>query len=55
MYGNRSFAGQLDKEMYVAIPGDKWEAVVGKLAKTNAANSALGKYYSNRKTQLAAH
>ena len=38
--------------MYVAISGDKWEAVVEKLAEAHEANVAMGRYYSNRKTQL---
>ncbi len=52
--GNRTFTGLPDAEMYVAIPGDKWEAVIEKLAETHHANLAMEKYYSNRKTQLAA-
>ena len=52
--GNRTFTGLPDEDMYVAIPGDKWEAVIEKLTETHAANLAMGKYYSNRKTQLAA-
>ena len=52
--GNRTFTGLPDEEMYVAIPGDKWEAVIEKLTETHAANLAMGKYYSNRETQLAA-
>ena len=51
--GNRTFTGLPEEEMYVAIPGDKWEAVIEKLTETHAANLAMGKYYSNRKTQLA--
>jgi len=52
--GNRTFTGLPDEEMYVAIPGDKWEAVIEKLTETHAANLAMGRYYSNRKAQLAA-
>lgn len=52
--GNRTFTGLPDEEMYVAIPGDKWKAVIEKLTETHEANLAMGKYYSNRKTQLAA-
>ena len=43
-----------DEEMYVAIPGDKWAAVLKTLAETHAANLAMGKVYSHRKTQFAA-
>ena len=52
--GNRTFTGLPDEEMYVAIPGDKWAAVLEKLTETHAANLAMGKLYSHRKTQFAA-
>jgi len=52
--GNRTFTGLPDEEMYVAIPGDKWEAVIDKLTETHQANVAMERYYSNRKTLLAA-
>ena len=52
--GNRTFTGLPDEEMYVAIPGDKWQAVIEKLTETHAANLAMEKCYSNRKTQFAA-
>ncbi len=35
--------------MYVAIPGDQWEAVIEKVTETHQANLAMEKYYSNRK------
>jgi len=40
--------------VYVAIPGDKWAAVIEKLTETHAANLAMEMYYSNRKTEFAA-
>ena len=52
--GNRTFTGLPDEEMYVAIPGDKWQAVIEKLTETHAANLAMEKRYSNRKTRFAA-
>ena len=52
--GNRTFTGLPDEEMYVVIPGDKWEAVIEKLAEAREANVAMGKYYFDRKTRLAA-
>lgn len=52
--GNRTFTGLADEEMYVAIPGDKWEAVIEKLAEAHQANVAMGKHYSDRKTRSAA-
>lgn len=53
--GNRTFTGLPDEEMYVAIPGDKWEAVIGKFAEAHEANAAMGKHYAERNTQPAAH
>lgn len=50
--GNRTFTGLPDEEMYVAIPGDKWEAVLEKLAEAHEANAAMERYYCDRKTQL---
>jgi len=52
--GNRTFTGLADEEMYVVIPGDKWEAVIEKIAEAHEANVAMGKYYSDRKNQPAA-
>jgi uncharacterized protein (DUF169 family) len=50
--GNRTFTGLPDEELYVAIPGDKWQAVSAKLAEAEQANAVLGAYYSDRKTQF---
>ena len=52
--GNRTFTGLADEEMYVVIPGDKWEAVIEKLTEAHEANVAMGNYYSDRKTQPTA-
>ncbi|HZM34220.1 MAG TPA: DUF169 domain-containing protein [Burkholderiales bacterium] len=46
--GNRTFTGLPDEEMYVAVPGDNWEAVLEKLTEAHAANAAMGKYYSQK-------
>jgi uncharacterized protein (DUF169 family) len=50
--GNRTFTGLPDEEMYVAIPGDKWQAVLGKIAEVHEANAAMERYYGDRKTQF---
>lgn len=50
--GNRTFTRLPDEEMYVSIPGDKWEAVLEKLAEAHAANAAMERYYRDRKTQF---
>ena len=46
--GNRTFTGLPDEELYVAIPGDKWPAVLEKLAEVQEANATMGKYYSGK-------
>jgi uncharacterized protein (DUF169 family) len=51
--GNRTFTGLPDEELYVAVPGDKWEAVLEKLAEAREANAAMETYYRDRKTQLS--
>jgi uncharacterized protein (DUF169 family) len=50
--GNRTFTGLPDEEMYVAIPGDKWQAVLDKLAEAREANAAMESYYCDKKTQF---
>jgi uncharacterized protein (DUF169 family) len=50
--GNRTFTGLPDEEMYVAIPGDKWEAVLDKLAEAQQANATMEAYYCERKAQF---
>jgi len=51
--GNRTFTGLPDEEVFVAIPGDKWAAVIEKLTETHAANLAMETYYANRKAKFA--
>jgi uncharacterized protein (DUF169 family) len=48
--GNRTFTGLPDQELYVAVPGDRWDAVVARLAETVDANSAMGGYYQEKLT-----
>jgi uncharacterized protein (DUF169 family) len=43
--GNRTFTGLPDEELYVAIPGAKWDAVLSSLADIVAANGAMEAYY----------
>lgn len=50
--GNRTFTGLPDEEMYVCVPGDKWDAVVEMLAEAHEANVTMEKYYASRKAQL---
>ena len=49
---NRTFTGLPFEEIYVAIPGDKWEAVLEKLTEAHEANATMERYYCDRKTQL---
>ena len=51
--GNRTFTGLPDEEVFVAIPGDKWAAVIEKLTETHAANLEMETYYANRKAKFA--
>lgn len=51
--GNRTFTGLPDEEMYVAVPGDKWPAVAGKLAEAQQANETMGSFYQGRKAQFS--
>lgn len=48
--GNRTFTGLPDEELYVAVPGDRWDAVVARLAETIRANQAMGGYYEGKLT-----
>jgi uncharacterized protein (DUF169 family) len=48
--GNRTFTGLPDDELYVAIPGDKWQLVVNRLEETIDANAAMGRYYREKVT-----
>ena len=50
--GNRSYTGLPDTEMYVAIPGKHWNAVVEKIVEKTAANQAIGEYHESRKLQF---
>lgn len=48
--GNRAFTGLPDEELYVAVPGERWAAVVARLAETIAANQVMGEYYRAKLT-----
>jgi uncharacterized protein (DUF169 family) len=50
--GNRTFTGLPDAELYVAIPGAKWEAVVEALEPIVAANGAMETRYTERRAAL---
>ncbi len=43
--GNRTFTGLPDEELYLAIPGGKWEAVVAAAESIVRANAAMEAHY----------
>lgn len=43
--GNRTFTGLPDEEMYLAIPGTKWDAVADTLRTIASANAAMESHY----------
>jgi uncharacterized protein (DUF169 family) len=43
--GNRTFTGLPDEELYVAIPGAKWDAVLSALTDIVAANGTMEAHY----------
>ncbi|MEX2263532.1 MAG: DUF169 domain-containing protein [Bryobacteraceae bacterium] len=50
--GNRTFTGLPDSQMYLCIPGGKWDAVVRELAVVRQANRAMGEYYAGQKEKF---
>jgi len=51
--GNRTFTGLRDEELYVCIPGARWDSLVSKLTEIGRANSAMQQHYRNHKAQFA--
>lgn len=52
--GNRVYTGLPDSEMYVAIPGEKWEAVAARVAEVVTANEAIETHHAGRKAAFHA-
>ena len=50
--GNRTFTGLPDEELYVAIPGQRWQAVVDSLRETLSANESMGSHYRDKLTAV---
>ena len=48
--GNRTYTGLPDSEFYLAIPGDKWEAVAAAVDEITGANAAMEGYYRSTLT-----
>ena len=52
--GNRTFTGLPDDELYIAIPGAKWDAVAGALESIAGANAAMEAHYRAHEAAIAA-
>lgn len=52
--GNRTFTGLPEEEMYLAIPGNQWAALVAHLESVQTANATMQDYYNARKVQFSA-
>ena len=46
--GNRTFTGLPDDEMYLSIPGAKWDAVVETIATIAGANETMEAHYRSK-------
>ena len=46
--GNRTYTGLPDSELYVSVPGAKWNDVAASLEEILAANAAMGAYYQSK-------
>jgi uncharacterized protein (DUF169 family) len=50
--GNRTFTGLPDEEMYLAIPGTKWDAVVETLRTIASANATMEAHYKKHEAAV---
>jgi uncharacterized protein (DUF169 family) len=50
--GNRTYTGLPDQEMYLAIPGTKWDAVIETLQTIAAANATMETHYKQREAAI---
>jgi uncharacterized protein (DUF169 family) len=50
--GNRTFTGLPEEEMYLAIPGTKWDAVVEALQTIAGANAAMEAHYKQHEATV---
>lgn len=49
--GNRTYTGLPDSELYLAIPGDQWEAVANAVEEITSANASMESYYKGTLVQ----
>jgi len=52
--GNRTFTTIGDEEMYVAIPGERWDEFVDRLVEVRRSNLTMGKYYQAQAAKFSA-
>jgi uncharacterized protein (DUF169 family) len=52
--GNRITTGLSEGELYSAVPGGSWPAVVDALSAIRSANEAMNAYYENRSERISA-
>lgn len=50
--GNRTFTGLPDAEMYLCIPGGRWEAFAKQVARTQQANRAMEDHYTRHQQRF---
>lgn len=52
--GNRTFTGLPEDEMYLVVPGNRWDDFTEQVTRINAANQAMEVHYRQRQSQFAA-
>ena len=52
--GNRTFTTVGDDEMYVAIPGARWDDFVDRLIEVQRSNLTMGNYYQAQAAKFSA-
>jgi uncharacterized protein (DUF169 family) len=50
--GNRTFTGLPEEELYIAIPGARWNEVLSCLSEIQAANATMEEFYKGRQAQF---
>jgi uncharacterized protein (DUF169 family) len=50
--GNRTFTSLPDEEMYVAVPGARWDEFVDRLVEVQRSNLTIGNYYQAQAARL---
>ena len=50
--GNRTFTGLPDDEMYVSLPGSRWDDIVDRLFEVQRSNLTMGNYYQAHSAKI---